>query len=150
MNAKWGLYEHDENGPIYDIKIDKHRQIGMASIEVYAELIGLSNYLSEKDVELGESLKTVALEMRHFVVGNTSRSIIRFQNALDYVLSHYNDTFPAYTIDLVRLCERIVNAIESGEEFIDDLLAVCAELEIYTPEGLDNDFYDKDLDKMEA
>lgn len=131
MVNDWGKYETNENGVIYNVLVDKPRQTGFASLAVFRELSEVASSLVSTDSELSANLRIVAEEMRHFVVGNTSKSKIKFYEALNYVLSHHNDNFPAYVIQLVELCERIVNSLDNNEEIIDDLLEVCSELEIY-------------------
>lgn len=131
MINDWGKYETDQNGVIYNVLIDKPRQTGFASLAVFRELSGIASSLIATDPELSTNLRIVAEETRHYVVGNTSRSKLKFHSALDYVLSHHDDNFPAYAIQLIELCERIVNSLENNEEIIDDLLGVCSDLGIY-------------------
>jgi hypothetical protein len=135
---KWGEYTRTIEGEIqYDIRLDKPRQIGLASIALYKRLRELNDlyFSSDENQELHNALEELSSQMRLLIIGNTDASTAKFKDAAQYFLVTSPDTTSQEVVDLVNLCWEIVNNIQKGLEYADLLIDGTLAAGIYNVES---------------
>lgn len=132
----WGEYPRTAEGEIkYDIRLDKPRQIGLASLALYKRLKELSNlyFLDEESQELQNALEELASQMRLLIIGNTEASVVKFKTAAEYFLANLPESIDPSLIGLVNLCIEVVDNING--EYADILIEGTSAAGIYSVES---------------
>lgn len=121
----WGEYTKDAGGnSIYDVRLDRTRQIGFASYALYKRVIEYSEELftSEVNKPVKEAANEVASLMRLLIIGNTNASVKKFKTALTNFFEVLPDSVPNDYLRLVDLCSEIIKCIEDGIDYTDILI----------------------------
>lgn len=128
MSRKWDEYPVENGQIIYDQNLDKNRQIGFASLALYRQITTLARE-QYADTYLFEEIKTIATQMRYFIVGNNNASLGAFNFSLSKVKQYKVEQKLGYLIDL---CLEIVKAIVANKEYVEILLNGTELAGIYT------------------
>lgn len=118
MSRKWNEYPIEDGQIIYDQNLDKNRQIGLASLALYRQMINLARE-QYADTYLFEEIKTIAIQMRYFIVGNNNASLGALNFSLSKVKQYKVERDLEYLVDL---CLEIVKAIIANKEYVEILL----------------------------
>lgn len=130
MSRKWNEYPVENGQIIYDQNLDKNRQIGFASLALYRQMINLARE-QYADTYLFEEIKTIATQMRYFIVGNNNASLSVLNFSLSKVKQYKVEQELGHLIDL---CLEIVKAIIGNKEYVEILLNGTEFAGIYTIE----------------
>src|SRR5690606_23090011 len=122
-------YPTGQNGEVvYDERFDKARQVGIAGRKLVE---ALEEYAKrESDPQKLEALNTIIDQLKLAIVGNTSKSVEKFETAYTYFLSTCTDNTPAFVTDLIDLANLIVTSTDSSE-YIDPLFGILENYSIY-------------------
>jgi len=126
----WGSFPRENNHIIYDVTLDKPRQIGAATIVLAKGLYDFRRSLLDESQK--DAILTIIEQMRAFVVGNTSSSKAKFDSAYRYFLTEMAGGVDSNIRDSINFCSIIVND-SVNHKYIDDLIDYLSETVDYNP-----------------
>lgn len=116
----------------YDVTLDKNRQIGATSLLVTQVLQPYRDTLTTP--EDCQAMDVILEEFRHFIVGNTTASSIKFDSAYTYFQFHLMHRSPVAVQELVHTIARVISLIKCGFDYADELMTTLESLNLYKRE----------------